>query len=103
MKELYQILRQTLLPVAYLQFQKQVTPPYIIYMDSWEEQRGSDSCNHVKHTAFTVELYTKNRDLQTERLVDEALSFTEFTKNVVYIQSENMYQTIYEFELTKKM
>lgn len=103
MNEIYEKLKSTGLPIAYLEFKEKVLPPYIIYMDSGEEQRGSDYKNHVKEKSFTVELYAKIRDLEVERLVDEALSFIEFTKETVYIQSENIYQTIYEFEIISKI
>ena len=47
-----------------------------------------------------VELYTKHKDLETEEKVEQALSFDfVWSKEEEYIDSEKIYQIIYEIEV----
>ena len=46
-----------------------------------------------------VELYTKNKEIETEEKVEQALSSFFFTKTENYIDSEKCYQILYELEV----
>lgn len=96
------------LPMAEYQFEKTSRssvpdPPFLIYM-SEEEQYGSDFKAFLRRIDGTLELYTDRKpdpDLE-KRVEEEALYDIDCTKAQIKINSENMVQTTYEFEIIQK-
>ena len=84
-----------------------VTPPktsYVVFSQSFE-RRGADSKNLIKEFDVTFELYSQKPDPESEEKIEAQLDqrVIEFTKQERYfIQSEQLYQTIYEFSYIEK-
>lgn len=80
------------------------TLPYICYLID-ETQRGSDQKNMIRDISASFELYTDRQpDKAIESRIEREILFdVEFRKNQVKIDSENMVQTSYDFDITEKI
>ena len=95
-KELLEI---TELPVAYDHFNQQTEPPFLVYLLPESRNIIADDCVYQPKVLLRVELYTDRKDLEMERRVEDVLSDMIWTKTEEYIDSEKMYETIYEMEV----
>lgn len=79
-------------------------PPYLIYFCS-EDQSGTDAENMIRKINGSIELYTDRKpDHGLERRLEREVLFDiGFRKATVPIQSENMYQTAYDFTVVQKI
>lgn len=79
-------------------------PPFLIYFSS-EDQTGTDAGNKLRKIKGSIELYTDRKpDHNLERRIEREVLFDiEFHKTTVPIQSENMYQTAYDFDVVQKI
>lgn len=79
-------------------------PPFLIYFSS-EDQTGTDAKNRIRRINGSIELYTdRNPDHNLERRIEREVLFDiEFHKTTAPIQSENMYQTAYDFIVVQKL
>lgn len=100
-QELKALLDTTGYPVAYNHFNSAPTVPFIVYR--LPSENGFDADNVVYHNISDVEieLYTNKKDLQAEEklrtlLFDNELPFVSFE---TYIESEKLFQKIYETRL----
>lgn len=78
-------------------------PPFLIYFSS-EDQDGPDEMNVLRHIQASIELYTSGKpdhDLE-KRIEDDVLFDIPFHKTTAPIQSENMFQTAYDFSVVQK-
>ena len=79
-------------------------PPFLIYFSS-DDQTGTDAENvKVRRINGSIELYTDRKpDHDLERRIERDILFdVDFHKTTAPIQSENMYQTAYDFVITQK-
>ena len=85
---------------AYFQFSEnaEVQPPYAVYFYSNRDDFVADNLNHVKIEVLRIELYTNAKDFTLEASVEALLPFP-FSKETTYIDSERLYETIYETEV----
>ena len=95
---LFALLRTPKLPVAYHHFTSPPTPPYIVYLFSYSSNFGADNKVYDAAKNFQVELYTKAKDLASEKLIENLFDATEiyWDKTETYIESEGLYQVLYE-------
>lgn len=96
------------LPVAEYEFRDTKkdpapNPPFLIYFCS-EDQTGTDTGNRLRKINGSIELYTDRKpDHGLEyRIEQEVLFDIDFHKTTVPIQSENTYQTAYDFDICQK-
>lgn len=84
-----------------------IQPPkttYAVWFDS-QSVGGCDSFNVITTHDITIELYEYSIDNQTEKLIEDCLNSIplEYTKQErTWINSENLFQVIYEFTYIKK-
>ena len=97
------------LPIAEYEFRdtkKNPAPdtPFRIYFCS-EDQTGTDERNTIRKISGSIELYTDRKpDHDLERRIEREVLFDiEFHKTTAPIQSENMYQTAYDFNVVQKI
>ena len=85
---------------TYYQFPNNEAPllPYVVYYYPERTDVVADNENFCKKAALRIELYTETKDFDQEDRVEELLPFP-YTKETVFIEDENMYQTIYETEV----
>jgi len=95
---LFALLKTTNLPVAYHHFTSPPSPPYIVYLFSYNSNFGADNKVYDAAKNFQVELYTKTKDLASEKLIEDALNGADvyWEKTEMYIESEGLYQVLYE-------
>lgn len=99
--ELYQALKAIGYPVAYLHFENPPQPPYLVYLFTYSSDLMADNQNYVEVSNFQVELYTNKKDLAAERKVQDKLKELKlpYTKTETWIDSEKLFQVIYEIQL----
>jgi hypothetical protein len=95
---LFTLLKTINLPVAYHHFTSPPSPPYIVYLFSYGSNFGADNKVYDAAKNFQVELYTKTKDLASEKLIEDALNGADvyWEKTEMYIDSEGLYQVLYE-------
>ena len=99
--ELYQELKSIGLPIKYNNFTTPPDPPYLVYLFSYSNDLMADNINYAEISNFQVELYTLNKDLASEKLVENKLKELEmpYYKLETWIDSEELFQVIYEIQL----
>src|SRR5690554_2330775 len=99
--ELYQGLQTISLPVAYREFKNPPDPPYLIYLFTYSNDVMADNQNYADINNFQVEIYTKNKDLDIEKMVQNKLTELGFSyfKTETFLQSESLFQLVFEIQL----
>lgn len=95
---LFTLLKTTNLPVAYHHFTSPPTPPYIVYLFSYSSNFGADNKVYNGEKNYQVELYTKTKDPASEALIEGLFDANDifWDKTETYIDSEDLYQILYE-------
>lgn len=95
---LFTLLKSTGLPVAYHHFTSPPTPPYIVYLFSYSSNFGADNRVYSKQSNYQVELYTTEKDPVSEKLIEDLFDEHDiyWEKSETYIESEGLYQVLYE-------
>lgn len=84
-----------------------LSPPdttYAVFLDSFT-RRGADGLNLIKEHTYTIELYSEFGDPEAEARIEAMLdSFgIEYDKDErIWIQSEQLYETVYQFTIIEK-
>lgn len=89
------------LPVAYRVFPKDKAPnlPFICFYTSGASNMPADGENYYRIDGLIVELYTKDKNSETESLVESQLDFAIWDKVENYIDTEKAYQIVYTMEV----
>ena len=95
---LFTLLKSTGLPVAYHHFTSPPSPPYIVYLFAYSSNFGADNKVHSQADNYQVELYTKTKDPAAEALIEGLFDANDiyWEKTETYIESEGLYQVLYE-------
>jgi len=103
LKELYAVLTQTNLPVAYDYFPESsnVKPPCITYNQSYTENFGADDKVYAGIKHINIHLYTVGKDLTTEALVEAKLNGASLFWNSTeaFDADEQVNHIIYEVKI----
>lgn len=106
LQKLKTILDTTGFPVAYSHFIKTdktplPSPPYITYLEIDSSNFKADNKVYSKGRNVHIELYTKKKDLDSEKIVEDVLDSNEiaYESDETYIDSEKIFQKIYEVRL----
>jgi len=77
------------------------TPPYLTYLFSYSNDIIADNVNYIDVSQMQIELYTKIKDPSVENNVQDKLKELElpYYKHETYLDSENLFQIIYEIQL----
>ncbi|MBQ3513428.1 MAG: hypothetical protein IJA32_06475 [Lachnospiraceae bacterium] len=95
------VLNETYRETRFLKPPKDTYAVFHDYMGS----RGADNLNLIEEHEITVELYEYSTDPDAEKRIEEQLDErgVEYEKQPrVWIEQEQLYQVIYEFNYTKK-
>lgn len=91
------------LPWAYYEFEEGTgqEPPFICYFFPQRDDFYADNGNYTKIETLRVELYTEEKDFDTEAAVEAALQAAGFsyTAEEDRIDDEQMYMKAYEMEV----
>lgn len=102
MNEIYELLKEMNMPISYHHFTKATPPPFLIYYRISSNNFIADNIVYEKTNIIRIELYTKIKDINIENALETILTNHEIPYEVVaenYIESENIYQVIYEIEI----
>lgn len=102
-KEVYDMLASTDLPVVYHAWKIGNVPslPYIVYYYPNHDDFVADNSNYQSIATLNVELYTNNKDFATEAAVESVLNASGlvYAKTETYLESEEMFEILYESEV----
>lgn len=97
-------LESTGYPVAYRLFKKPQKPPFIVYYREDDDNISSDHKVHGKFKNYIIELYTDEKDPTAEQTVEAVLETIDpdYTTDETYIESEELYQVVYEIKTIER-
>ena len=102
MDELMEIMKETGLPFAYDHFAEGESPdpPFITFLLPGSNNFAADGKVYKKINEVHIELYTDEKNPETEALVEDVLDDHEifYEKTEVWIESEKLYEILYSFE-----
>jgi len=98
MMNLKEFLETIELPVVYHHWNKPPKLPYIVYLFTDSDNFGADDRVYSKADNYNVELYSDIKDPVTEKLIEDLFDEYDiyYEKSEVWIESEKMYEVIYE-------
>ena len=99
LEQVYARLISTGIPVAYHAFQSRQEPPFIVYMTDGDNNFSADGRVYFSAHQIRVELYTQEKDRSAEAQIEAAFADIFYTKGQIFIDSEGVYETIYEMEV----
>ncbi len=103
MEELLQIMQEIDIPSAYDHFAEGESPdpPFICYLCPGSDNFGADGKVYYKIDEVSIELYTDEKSPATEQKVEAVLDKHGifYDKTETWIDSEKLYEVIYEFEI----
>ena len=102
MDELLQLMEEIGLPFAYDHFAEGESPdpPFITFLLPGSDNFAADGKVYLKINEVHIELYTDEKNPETEALVEAVLDAHEifYDKSEVWIESEKLYEVLYSFE-----
>ena len=98
-----EMLEETGLKVAENCFLRPPALPYIVFLEN-SNCSGADNKICILERDITVELYSSRINREKENELEEILikNYIEFSKERTWIDSEKVFQTVYEFNLYEK-
>lgn len=102
-EKIEQILKETGIPFRYHHFEadEAVNPPFICWLSPGSDNFSADGKVYHRADEVDIELYTDERDFKLEEEIEAILNKNElfWNKKELYIESENMFETLYELEV----
>ena len=102
MDDLMQLMEEIGLSFAYDHFAEGESPdpPFITFLLPGSDNFAADGKVYWKITEVHIELYTDEKNPETEALVEAVLDAHEifYDKTEVWIESEKLYEVLYSFE-----
>lgn len=102
-QEVFKMVKSIGLPVAYHHFEEGQEPkkPYLVYLYPGSNNFAADGTVYQGINQLDIELYTGNKDLETEKKVEAVLKKHGFfyEKTESYLDTEKMYEVLYEMEV----
>lgn len=103
-KELVEeILNEVGLPYRYHHFETEeaVEPPFVCWIVPGSENFAADGKVYFQTDNVNIELYTDFKDFELEEKIEAVLDQKEiyWEKTEVYIESERLYEVIYELSI----
>ena len=102
MDDLMQLMEEIGLPFAYDHFAEGESPdpPFITFLLPGSDNFAADGKVYLRINEVHIELYTDEKNPETEALVEAVLDAHEifYDKTEVWIESEKLYEVLYSFE-----
>lgn len=103
MEELVAIMTQIGLTYAYDHFAEGETPtaPFCVYLLPESRNFSADGIVYLKRSIVNIELYTEKKDIESEQAVEDVLAAHGifYDKEEFWINSEELFEVIYEFTM----
>ena len=99
--DLMEALRELDLDVAYGEFKQSTSPPFAIVLENENDDMYADNLNYKKITSCSIEYYNDIKHPPTEELIEDKLKELKlsYTKRETIIESESMYQIVYDLQI----
>ena len=98
--EVFEVLEELSLPIAYDHFAEGESPdpPFVCFLYPRNYPTGADNTVYYQLHELDIELYTDAKDPVLEQRVEKLLTEHEmfFHKSEVWIEEEKMYEVLYE-------
>ena len=103
MKRIAELIKSMGLPFAYDPFAEgeSPAPPFICYLTPGSDNFAADGRAYYIINIVNIELYTDTKDPSVEQKVESVLDANGifYDKTEVWIESEKLYEVLYQFEL----
>lgn len=100
----YQMVKSIGFPMAYHHFEEGQSPylPFLVYLYPGSHNFAADGKVYKKINQLDIELYTGKKDVEAERKVEAVLEARGlfYQKTETYLDTEKMYEVLYETEVT---
>lgn len=98
--EIYTMITSFGIPSSYYAFPTNEAPalPYCVYYYPNRDDFFADDSNYAKIEVLRIEVYTETKDFDLEDLIESKL-LMPYSKDVIYLDDEKMYQITYESEV----
>lgn len=91
------------IPVAYDHFEEMTDPPFICWAILKSRTGGADTYHAVKRSELTIILYSRERDFDTEDNILRIFSEFEVDVESSFIISDELYATVFQFEIIERL
>lgn len=84
--------------VAFSHFTGEVTPPYMVYLVPTTDNFNADNITYQVIRELEVELYTRENTLQTESLLENAMTYFGFAwdkTSQTWIDEDKVFMSVY--------
>ncbi|MDE6664799.1 MAG: hypothetical protein K2K14_01205 [Ruminococcus sp.] len=102
-EEINEMMLEMGLPFAYHHFAEGESPkpPFLIFLSPGENTFSADNLMYHSFKKLDIELYTDEKSPETEERVEEVLLQNNiyYTKSEIWIESERLYEVLYEMEV----
>lgn len=102
-QEVAQMIESIGLPYTYYSFPINQAPnlPYIVFYFPNSDDFSADNLNYVLITDLNIELYSRDKNFTLEKQVEDVLKNNNiyFSKSETFINTENMYEVLYETQI----
>lgn len=95
---IYNVLKNTGLPVAYYHFKTVQKPPYIVYMGDGQDNFSADNSFYWSRNEYQIQYYFKKKNEDAEAAIEAALlrAGYQYEKSEdVYIQDQGVFVIYY--------
>ena len=102
-QEVMTMLAEMNLPYAYDHFVEGESPdpPFLVFLYPGSNHFAADGKGYFQVNRFNIELYTDKKDVELEETVEAVLDRHGifYGKSEVWIESENLYEVLYQMEV----
>lgn len=102
-EQIAEMMEEMGLPFAYHHFAEgeSPAPPFLIFLSPGENTFSADNSMYFSFKMLDIELYTDVKNPELENQIEEVLKRHEiyYTKSEVWIESERLYEVLYETEV----
>lgn len=102
-EEINEMMLETGLPFAYHHFAEGESPdpPFLIFLSTGENTFSADNLMYHSFKELDIELYTNEKSPETEAEIESILKRHHifYNKTEVWIESEKLYEVLYEMEV----
>lgn len=102
-EEINEMMQEIELPFAYHHFAEgeSPNPPFLLFLSPGENTFGADNLMYHSFKQLDIELYTDEKSPEMEESVEEILKQHNifYNKSEVWIESERLYEVLYETEV----
>lgn len=102
-QEVMEMLTEMNIPFAYDHFVEGESPepPFLVFLYPSSDHFAADGKVYFKVNRLNIELYTDKKDVELEETVEAVLDRHGifYDKSEVWIESENLYEVLYQMEV----